>query len=752
MGKFKFFLIQIKNSATHYVICLIVLFSFPPLVQGQESQNYLEKFNNALEPSSFEITYLSLDRSILLEKDVISFHAVTVDNKSKRIVPQSINLNIELLTLDGEIVDSGIFRLVNGITHGTFPISLTPGRYILMAYTERTHDLRKAFFKGLSVVDESGNLKPSKPGISLQVFPEGGQLVNDLKNTLVIMANETNGNGLEITGKITDDDGLGIGYFQTDTFGLAKIPFVPRKGISYQLVPESIKTSAFPLPKSQDFGTTLHLLNLYKSEKVIFEVTSTTLTEYDSLIVSVFSEKSLKIFDTHHFPGDKLTVSIPYELLDQGIHQLEVIDLNHNLIAKRKFYVKPKLKPIDLKFTSDSNYIDLGIKEEKSKSDVPFGVVSLTAQGISNANLGLEKYLFLRSLLKKDIAILNQSQDLHSDEELESLDKVMITLDSTTLDHNYAEFQPESIPKPGLFYRIKFSDQKSGEPMSNTPISYYSNVLPYFLEEGVTDENGIVLLQGLDFFDSADFIFQKLERKFKEFEIELISENLPNRKDVLPEWIYFPGQKEKTTEILTQAVKSNLAKNQNVDYELEEFTITIDKKDYDDRYKMRQLFGKGKIKTIDPKQANHSHPLMLTQDLGVTVIPNGTGGYRALVAGRSPTIYWDGVPLKPASLINNYTSKQVEEVEVLRAGAILFYSRPLYEPLEEGKKKLTLQGFQNNQNIQVAAFGDFTKFLPISMEEKNTVSFNLPKLNNCQLEYLGIDSDGNIVFWKSRID
>ncbi|WP_009035507.1 Plug domain-containing protein [Indibacter alkaliphilus] len=733
-------------------LTLIKLFLFPLAIQGQEYQNYLEKFDTALEPSGFEITYLTLDRNILLEKDEISFHAVTVDNKSKRIVSQSINLNIELLTRDGEIVDSGIFRLVNGIAHGTLPISLTPGRYILMAYTEQTRDLRKAFFKGLSVVDESGNLEPREQDVSLQVFPEGGQLVNDLKNTLVIVANEINGNGLEINGKITDDEGMDVGYFQTDTFGLAKIPFVPKKGISYQLVPESIATSAIPLPKPQAFGTNLHLLNLYKSEKVIFEITSTTLTENDSLIVSVFSEKSLKVFDTHHFTGNKLTVSIPYELLDQGIHQLELIDLNHNLIAKRKFYVKPTLKPINLKLTSDQDYIDLKINEKEPKSNIPYGVVSLTARGISNTNLGLEKHLFIRSILNKDITILDQSPNLYSDEELESLDRIMITLDSTILDYNYAEFQPKSILKPGLSYSIKFSDQKSGDPIANTPISYYSNVLPFYLEDGVTDENGIVHLQGLDFFDSADFIFQKLERKYKEFEIELISENLQRRKEVLPEWIYFPGQKERTTEILTQAVKSNLAKNQNVDYELEEFTITIDKQDYDDRYKMRRIFGKGKIKIVDPKQPNPSHPLILVQNMGVTVIPNGTGGYRALVGGRSPSIYWDGVRLNPATLIDNYTSKQVEEVEVLRAGAILFYSRPFYEPLEEGKKKLTLQGFQNNPDISAAAMGNYNKFFPVSPEEKNAVRFNFPKPNNGQLEYSGIDSDGNIIFWKSEID
>jgi hypothetical protein len=742
-------MVIIKNLRFSFgLIFLILLLSITKGI-AQNPDIFLEHFYASRQRANLEKVYLSLERDIFLEEDQILFHGVTVSSFDHRISDLSIGLHVEIFSLEGEVLQSAKFRLENGIAHGLIDFSLPPGNYILMAYSDVMKDLSAAFFKGFTVLDKTGKF-PSKDSesILLEGFPEGGKLIGNIDGFLVIKASDASGRGVSTQGEIFTQNGEKAGYFETNAWGLTKIPFQPKTGESYYLKENQLEGKKFPLPEIQEKGTTCKLANIKSAERIVFEIQSNEFAPDDSLTVFIFNFQSPLVLNQYQLSEGSLTVNVPYGILEKGVHQLQVHDQAGQILVKRLFFIEEEKKAWEMGVDLSESGVEVNFPDDLPTT-ISFGVLRFSYAESDDSMYSLEDFLELRSLFLSDMNV-PKGYDITDRSEL--LDQTLITIDRSHLDLPEDKEPSTSSYDVGISYAVQFRNQRKNTPLANQQVEYFSEALPDFVGEGETDEEGIVEVQHLNFTDSAVFHFSIPDKKVRGFELELLNQQYGSRKEVLPPWILFPSTKEEDdlSGFLNKQALVKIPGNTTIDYELEEFILEVDKRDYDHRYKVSRMFGNqgGKRKKVDDSLARHPHPLKLTENMGVKLVSTPTGGYRT---ADGLGIYWDGMRLTPATLIDNYSAWSVEEVEVFQGGPIMFYSRQNDRVSDYDPSKLTLKGYQSFPAYAPHKLIGSLVFHPLIKDQHNALHITMDLGSIISVSYEGIDENGEKLFVRKRL-
>ncbi|MBC7904951.1 MAG: hypothetical protein H7Y27_16105, partial [Gemmatimonadaceae bacterium] len=186
------------------------------------------------------------------------------------LLNQGIDLNlsrvayIEIIGKDGKAalqvktaVDQG-----NGNGSIVLPSSIPSGNYILRAYTRWMRNAGPVYFfhKQITIVN---TLKKSEPvsgpeikTIHLQLFPEGGDLVNDLQSRIAFLATDQYGRGVSGRGFVTSETLDTLASFATSRFGMGSFSFTPKAGKSYNasFVQENGQKVSVKLPSPIEWG------------------------------------------------------------------------------------------------------------------------------------------------------------------------------------------------------------------------------------------------------------------------------------------------------------------------------------------------------------------------------------------------------------------------------------------------------------------------------------------------------------------
>ena len=94
---------------------------------------------------------------------------------------------------------------------------------------------------------------PEKSELSIQFYPEGGNLVGGVENTMVVEVNDYQGNGVDFTGKVVDQEGVVIANVKSVLPGFASFTYIPDNSSQYQLIIEDISGNFqfFDVPEVQ---------------------------------------------------------------------------------------------------------------------------------------------------------------------------------------------------------------------------------------------------------------------------------------------------------------------------------------------------------------------------------------------------------------------------------------------------------------------------------------------------------------------
>lgn len=333
------------------------------------SQTLPESFStinqeNLLKALVDERVLLNTDRNIYLCGEKITFSAFTYEGNWYLPVSISSVLYMELYSQDNRIISRGKFAMSNARGFGsiTIPRNITSNIYNLRAYTNymKNFGAQQFYTQKLKIVNPFYNnpvsISPSagQENINCQIHPEGGNLVEGIRNTIGCRFTDIDGKGIPVVAHVLDMNNNIIASFQTYKNGFASFKFIPKSGNTYNIeaisgnsqqvtkLPEPVKTG---LTLSVDSLTPeLLRINIATAERNIFPL---RLNARHGGFVYPLTEvliDSAGIYD------------VSPQRMPKGLINLELSQSDGNVIASRLIYIKPLEKFEIVLKTDKDNY------------------------------------------------------------------------------------------------------------------------------------------------------------------------------------------------------------------------------------------------------------------------------------------------------------------------------------------------------------------------------------------------------------
>ena len=328
-----------------------------------------------------EKVFIHMDNSCYFLGDTIWFSAYTRETATGKPSPLSRVLYVELLNHDGYLVERKLIELNKGRGDGFFALDKNiqySGFHELRAYTrwqlnwgcfEHKHslsakrwfvnekmeklyyrDYEKLYSRVFPVYDkpkEEGSLARNmtlrpmrryfakdmdKRELTLNLFPEGGNLVAGIPNRMAFEATWDDGEWLE-----------GWLHFGTDSFptvhrGRGVITLTPQKDMEKEVAfitkdGEKVKAK---LPEIKEEGAAMQVEQ--KDGTVEIGIRLSASMQPDSMAMTVMHEGKVKAFFT--MEGKEETFRIDSEDLQAGVHQATLFDTQGRVYADRLFFVR----------------------------------------------------------------------------------------------------------------------------------------------------------------------------------------------------------------------------------------------------------------------------------------------------------------------------------------------------------------------------------------------------------------------------
>lgn len=312
------------------------------------AQEPVANLNKWREDNPIEKLYLHTDREIYFPGQQIWLKGYLLTN----FIP-SINAStmyVELLNND-VILKREVFPVINGLSRGQIdiPDTLTTGIYTLRAYTLQmlNHQSDFLYRKKISITGNKtlANVSGSKADtLQFNFFPEGGNLVTGLNNTIAFKINNKQGEPLTAKGKIFNSN-KEVATFTTYHDGMGYFDLLAEAGQEYYAMIDDQQT-IYRLPLQTQKGIVLRVFNAGNGKHFEIQQTGSDANFKAAYIVgqiqhhTVFTKKLPKDLNEHN--GVLQTAN-----LLSGIMQITVFNENHQPIAERLTFVNNKEYKVD---------------------------------------------------------------------------------------------------------------------------------------------------------------------------------------------------------------------------------------------------------------------------------------------------------------------------------------------------------------------------------------------------------------------
>lgn len=360
---------------------------------------------------------------------------------------------------------------------------------------------------------------------SIQIFPESGELVNNIlcKTGFKILAPNGLGKKAKIT--IVEENQTTVADFETNSLGMGSIPLVLQTGKKYvatALFEDGSSTSA-SLPPVQNSGYVLTVNSVLK-DKIAAQLSATAdlvngrdiylVAQYNGLVLHAAKQK---------LNGTDILFNIPKKNLPSGVLQLSVLTDQMIPIVERLMFnynTTSTLLPVSVELnkpsftTRDKVIADLSVNYEESDT-TRFAALSASVVNLSKVDSATDRYyssIVSELLLKSDLRGFIERPNYYFEDltniKLTELDNLMLIQGWRKLDwKNYTSTATAAfLPEKGLTIAgtIKKTARKAVVPNAKVTIIPTSNMLLSI--DTLTDNNGRFSFDELLFADSVKFI------------------------------------------------------------------------------------------------------------------------------------------------------------------------------------------------------------------------------------------------------
>ncbi len=330
-----------KNLATESVISGLS----PPDSNHFERSNVDPRLNQ-------EDVFFVTDKPYYIAGDEMWYSARLLDAFSRQPEPGKRIIYADLVAPDDSVVLHQVLEADSGVASGkmTLPETLAGGCYLLHGYTDWMRNFSTAGYLGHTVMIKSGNNQFSNEmdnsgipdTVLIDFYPEGGNLVNTLNSKVAIKATDKKGEGLMVTGELTDDRGRNIIKIQTNAMGIGEVSFTPKAGREYYARIDHVNlrtvSKQYSLPESKESGYTIEVAEKGKNLLSVRVEASKDLRNKGVMLVA---QAGGRVFYRENFKlgGTEKTLWMLRSGFPEGSVQLCLFDADGNLIGQRLLFI-----------------------------------------------------------------------------------------------------------------------------------------------------------------------------------------------------------------------------------------------------------------------------------------------------------------------------------------------------------------------------------------------------------------------------
>lgn len=499
-------------------LCILFLLCFnSSAIKAQSLENTINLYGNNFP---LEKIHIHFDKEAYLPGETIWFKAYLFEENLPS--EKSTNFYSAIYDKKGQLVQKIMLPIINSSAYGSFvlPDTIKSSQVICKAYTTwmLNFDTNFIYSKAIKILDNilTKETNSQEQTISLDFFPEGGDIIEEVKNTIAFKANFNNGLPFAINAEIKDKEtGAMIMPIESIHNGMGRFDLEALVGKNYYAEWQDHKGGIHRtnLPNIKQSGVSLKL-NIQKNQ-LYFNVINKT--GMDSLHVMMYMYQ--KVFyksDINVQVDEPFTAAVPIKGLPSGTMQLTIFDAKWQPVAER------------LAFINNDNFIISGQllqnvinNNARAKNLLEFivadtmaGNFSLSVSDADLNNTAMGDNILSNFLLKGDLRGYIHQPNYYftnpKDADIKAkLDLVMLT--NGWRRYNWDDIKIEKMPLIqfpkddylSVYGQVSPTELQnlSKEEMVNLIIVSKDSAKSYFSLR--PDASGLVLQKGLIFYDTA---------------------------------------------------------------------------------------------------------------------------------------------------------------------------------------------------------------------------------------------------------
>lgn len=507
---------------------LLLLHSTTLSAQIVSTDSLVIKFKQYREVSMQEKVFAHLDQDFYLTGEILWFRVFSVDGTTHQVKSTSKVAFIEILDRNNiAVVQSKVALDENGGQGSLFlPATMASGNYLVRVYTQWMRNFPSDYYfqKQITVVNPFTRMDFSAPKvtpkITVEFFPEGGQMVAGLVSRVGFKASRSNGEMVDGEGIILRNDSDTVASFRAHRFGLGSFDLLATADDVYKAVFKDLEgnITTHPFPKAIADGYSMQVSDSIPGQLIVRVRYRGSNQSLKYAYLFVHARQSIVSSEVKPIHPAEAVYTIDKNRLPAGISHFTVFDTEQRPVCERLYFKAPD-DPLAIKVGADQpayttrKKVSLDLSTSSKGKNIPANV-SLAVYRIDSLSGATRDDILSYLYLQSDLAGRIESPGFYFSDDAgvaEAADNLMLT-------HGWRKFKWNNIlsRKNNLPFIPEVRSHVITGKVSTAEGTPVPGVLSYLSSPGKlvniyggrSNQNGLVHFEIRDFWGARQLIFQ----------------------------------------------------------------------------------------------------------------------------------------------------------------------------------------------------------------------------------------------------
>ena len=753
-----------------------------------QTPNNQEKIKTLLDTyflEEREIIHVQFNKNIYLNNEDIAFKGYVFSKNNTIPLKNSSNIQLIIYNEKEEIVQKQLLYTANGMFSGGIHLNkkFKTGKYLFHFHTNWMNNFKEddSFTQTVEIhdINEPYNFNTNEPNLKtakILFFPEGGNIIDGISNTIGVKITDCNNKGIELNNVlILDSKSNEVSHFNTNKMGNGVLFLTADSKEKYTLKTQSkSQIISQDLPVVQQTGIAISYNNNLPNNKLAISVrTNEKGVELNqnkkmNLLIQQNGYSVLKEINFDNQQKDQV-VFIDKKYLQNGVNSIRLIDENLNEITERLIYNYATVQPVTNLNTAviANDSIVLSGQTNLTNGNISVSILPEKNTGIDSKRSILGTY-YLNTYLENPEIDNFAYFDPENKNSKRDMDNLMLVQTKSKLRWENIKSNP-----PTLNYKfnkgVTISGLVEGKKNPNVTktvslISLKNNVF----EKIKVEKDNTFKLDNYFVQDSTVFVLQLENEKNAAVFSKIVAQLSDNQtKFTFP--IRFNQTKCSDEKMTGESIVFSTSKQNKNDFELNEIIIKQKKKEVFTHN--TGISGNARAFKIDEREFG-----TILDFIGRNGFRTGVNNGEAFIKSTrdaqsdgSPEVFVDGVLLFDFNLLFDLDIDTVDEVYIDKTGIASTRqnaSGAIKIFLKRGKENkfyiskcstiIATGGFSKNIKFKNAtfdsqkefnAFGTLNWSSNIPLKENGSFEIKFPKSNQNTIQVLieGFSEDGQLI-------